>query len=52
MDDDDVFEGTITTQKIIKVTGQTDLSKVEELIMKIDTRVEIGIGNIGRIASI
>lgn len=47
MDNDDVFTGTLTTQKILTAAGQTDLADIEELVLKLDTRVEIGIANIG-----
>lgn len=45
--ENDVFEGTLTSQKLIKITGETNLENVEQLVMKIDTRDQIGIGNIG-----
>jgi hypothetical protein len=45
--DDDIFKGSLTTQKILTMTGQSDLMEVEDVVMKVDTRVEIGIANIG-----
>ena len=46
--DDDVFAESLTTQKLMKLTGKTDLSLIEDLKLKIDSRVEFGIGNVGK----
>ena len=43
----DILLGSLTTQKILGITGQSDLVKIQQLVMKFDTRSEIGLGNIG-----